>query len=63
MARRNSGLRLSAPMHMTFYISVALFVLALIGHFAVVQFLSVNQFWFAIAAYIVLAAGNLLKGV
>jgi hypothetical protein len=50
-------------MHMTFYISVALFVLALIGHFAVVQFLSANQFWFAIAAYIVLAAGNLLKGV
>lgn len=63
MARRSSGLRLSAPMHMTFYISVALFVLALIGHFFVVQYLSLYQFWFALAAYIVLAAGNLLKGV
>jgi hypothetical protein len=50
-------------MHMTFYISVALFVLALIGHFFVVQYLSLYQFWFALAAYIVLAAGNLLKGV
>ena len=69
VAAANSGhsgettMRLSAPTHMTFYISVALFVLALVGHFAVVPYITMYQFWLAIAGYVVLAAGNLLKGV
>jgi hypothetical protein len=56
-------IRLSAPTIPVFYISVALFVLALIGHFAHVSFITQYQFGLAIAGYVVLAAGNLLKGV
>ena len=56
-------MRLSAPTQMIFLISAALFVLALIGHFAHVPTLSLYQFWLALAAYVVLALGNLLKGV
>jgi len=56
-------MRLSAPTKNIFYISVALLVLALIGHFVVIPYVSMYQFWIAIAAYVVLAAGNVLKGV
>ncbi len=59
----NMSIRLSAPTHIVFYISVVLFALALIGHFVAVPFVTMYQFWFAIAGYVVLAAGNLLKGV
>jgi hypothetical protein len=56
-------MRLSAPTHQIFYISVVLFVLALIGYFVLIPYVSLYAFWLAIAAYVVLAAGNLLKGV
>jgi tryptophan-rich sensory protein len=55
-------MRLSAPTHIVFYISVALFVLALIAHFAHVAALSPYQLWLALAAYVVLAAGTMFKG-
>ena len=54
---------LSAPTIPVFWISVVLAVLALIGHFTVIQFVTMNQFWIAIAAYVVLFLGNVLKGV
>ena len=56
-------MRLSAPTIPIFYISVALFILALIGHFAHIPYVTLYQYWLALAAYVVLAAGNLLKGV
>jgi len=55
-------MKLSAPKNSTFYISVALAVLALLGQFDVVAGLSSNAYLFGIAAYVVLAAGNYLKG-
>jgi hypothetical protein len=56
-------MRLSAPTIPIFYLSAALFILALVGHFVVIPFVSIYQFWIAIAAYVVLAAGNVLKGM
>jgi tryptophan-rich sensory protein len=56
-------MRLSAPTQPVFLISVVLFVLALIGHFAHVPALSPYQLWLALAAYVVLAVANLLKGL
>jgi hypothetical protein len=56
-------MRLTAPTQAVFLISAALFILALIGHFAHVPTLSLYQLWLALAAYVVLALGNLLKGV
>jgi hypothetical protein len=54
---------LSAPTIPIFWVSVALAVLALIGHFTKVQFLTEYQFWLAIAGYVVLFLGNILKGL
>jgi hypothetical protein len=54
---------LSAPTMPIFIVSLVLAVLALLGHFAAIPFVSLYQFWIAIIAYIVLALGSVLKGV
>jgi hypothetical protein len=45
-----------------FIISVALAVLALVGHFVSIPFVTLYQFWVALAAYVVLLVGCLMKG-
>ncbi|MEO1199269.1 MAG: hypothetical protein AAFX39_08545 [Pseudomonadota bacterium] len=58
-------MRLSAPTLPIFVISLVLAVLALIQTLGVVSIPVVagNAIWFALAGYVVLAIGNLLKGV
>jgi hypothetical protein len=56
-------MRLNAPTQMVFLISLALAVLALIGHFVSVPYLTAYQFWVAIVAYAVLAAACVMKGM
>ena len=56
-------IRLNAPTKNTFLISLVLAVIAVLGVFVFIPFVSVYAFWIAIIAYIVLAAGCVLKGV
>jgi len=56
-------MNLSAPTVPVFWISVALAVIAVIGHFAVIPFVTIYGFWLAIIAFIILVAGCVLKGV
>ena len=53
----------SRPSSRTVIISLIIAVLALIGHFSRVQFLTEYQFWLAIIAYVVLLLGVLLRGM
>jgi len=53
---------LSAPTQVVFWISVILAIIALIGFFVVVPYITAYAFWIAIAAYVVLALGCLMKG-
>jgi hypothetical protein len=53
---------LSAPTVPVFLASVVLAVLALIGHFTKIPFVTEYQFWVAIAAYVLLFLGAVLKG-
>ena len=55
-------MKLSAPKKNTFYVSVALAVLALLGHFGVVPALAEYASVLGIAAYVILAAGVYLTG-
>jgi hypothetical protein len=55
--------KLSAPTQIVFLISLALVLLAVIGLFVTIPFISMYAFWVAIAGYVVLAAGCVLKGV
>ena len=57
------SMNLNAPTQVVFIISLIIAVLALIGHFVAVPFVSEYKFWFAIVGYVVLAAACVLKGV
>jgi hypothetical protein len=56
-------LNLSPPAAPVFWISVVLAVLALLGHFTMIPFVTQYQFWIAILAYIVLFVGATFKGL
>lgn len=56
-------MNLNAPTQVVFIISLIIAILALIGHFVQIPVVSEFRYWFAIVAYIVLAAGCILKGV
>jgi len=54
---------LSAPTTVVFVISVILAALAIVGNFVSIPFFSEHGFWMAVMAYIVLAVGNVAKGL
>jgi hypothetical protein len=56
-------MNLNAPTQVVFIIALIIAVLALIGNFVMVPFVSEFKFWFAMVAYLVLAAACVLKGV
>jgi len=55
-------MRLTPPKKSTFWISVILAALGLIGFFVTIPFVSEFAFWFVFVGYVVLALGLLLKG-
>jgi len=55
--------RLNAPTQLVFLISLALAILAVLGLFVNIPFVSIYAFWVAIIAYVVLAAGCVMKNV
>ena len=56
-------MNLSPPTTAVFVISLILTVLAVIGKFAAIPFITDQGFWVAIIAYVVLAVGNIFRGV
>jgi hypothetical protein len=60
---RGRIVNLNAPTQLVFILALIIAVLALIGHFVLIPFVTEYRFWFAIVAYLVLAAACVLKGV
>ena len=56
-------MNLSPPTTVVFIVSLILAALAVIGKFAAIPFITDHGFWVAILAYVVLAVGNLFRGV
>ena len=56
-------MKLNASTQVVFLISVALAILAVVSTFVAIPVVSAYAFWVAIVAYLVLVAGNVLKGV
>ena len=54
-------MRLNAPTQMIFLISLVLAALAVVAHFVVIPYATEYRFWLAVAGYVVLAAGCLMK--
>ena len=56
-------MRLNAPTFPVFVVSVILALLALVSLFVPIPFVSAYAFWLMLVAYVLLVAGNVLKGV
>lgn len=56
-------MNLSAPTMPVFLVSLVIAVLAVIGFFVTIPFVSDNLFWTAIVAYVILLVGNVAKGL
>lgn len=54
---------LSAPTQVVFFVSLIVAIIALIGFFVAIPFVTQYAFWIAIIAYVVLAAGCVMKSV
>jgi hypothetical protein len=56
-------MKLSAPKMITFWIAVILAVLGVLASEGIVPGLSGYAFWLVVAGFVLLALGNLLKGL
>jgi hypothetical protein len=54
-------MKLSMPKTNTFYASLVLVVLAIIGSFVTIPFVSEYAFWIAVIGYVVLMLGNTMS--
>ena len=55
-------MKLNAPSTPVFLFSLVLVILALVGSFIVIPFVSANAAFVAIVAYIILAANSMMSG-
>ncbi len=56
-------MKLSEPKVITFIIAVIIALLALLGTFVTIPFISANAFWVLLIGFILLVLGNLFKGL
>jgi len=53
---------LNAPSQMVFIIAVIIAIVAVIGYFVVIPFVSTYAFWILVLGFVVLAGGVIMKG-
>lgn len=56
-------MKLSAPTQAIFWLAILLAALALLGSLTTIPYLTAYGFWILLVGFIVLAAGNIMKGV
>jgi len=56
-------MKLSRPKDITFWIAVILFAIGLLGSLLKIAPIAPYAFWFVVAGFIVLALGNMVKGM
>jgi hypothetical protein len=56
-------MNLTPPTTAVFIVSLILAALAVIGKFVAIPFITDHGFWVAVVAYVILAVGNLFRGV
>ena len=61
--REGLNMSLSAPTTMVFVISIVLAILAILSNFMPLPIIGEYKFGVAIAAYVILAIGNVFRGV
>ena len=61
MARRRVAFPMHTPSDWTFWLSVALVVIAIISVFVFIPVISVHAFWVAVIGYVILVIGCRVK--
>jgi hypothetical protein len=61
--REGCAMSLSPPTTVVFVVSIILAALAIIGKFMPIPFITDHGFWVAVIAYVILAAGNIFRGL
>ena len=56
-------MKLSAPTKVVFAFSILIAILALLGTFVTIPYITAWGFWILLIAFVLLAAGNTMKGV
>ena len=56
-------MKANAPKNITLYIAVILAILGVLGSFITIPVVTGISFWLLLAGFVVLLAGNLLKGL
>jgi hypothetical protein len=56
-------MQLTPPSTAVFVIAVILWALAVVGHLTHIDFVSQYDFWVAVIAFVILAVGNIFRGV
>ena len=56
-------MKLSEPKVITYIIAIVIALIALIGFFVTIPFVTANAFWVLLVAFILLALANLLNGL
>jgi len=55
-------MNLSAPSQMMFIIAVVVAIIAIIGYFVSIPFISAYAFWILVLAFVILAGACLMRG-
>lgn len=63
MAKKSSGLNLSAPKQVTWFVAVILGVLGLLGGFGVINAIASYGLWLLALGWLLLVLGTLLEGL
>ena len=56
-------MRFSAPRAITWWLSLIIGALGVIGHLANVGFLTIYSFWIVVVGFVILLLGTMLKGL
>jgi len=56
-------MKLTPPKNITFLVAVALGILGFLGNYVSIPFVSQYGFWFMTVGFVLLALGNLFKGL
>ena len=56
-------MKTNAPRKLTVLIAIILGILALVGYFVAIPFITAYVFWILLAGFVVLLAGSIFKGL
>jgi len=61
--QRRIKMKLNAPKNVTFWVAVVIALLGFLGTIVKIPIVSPNAYWFTFIGFVILALGNMVKGL